>query len=205
MRRIPLALAILGAATVTGCMGGAKSSPTTGSDAQKGVTGQYFVVNLQQPPVGGTITSSAGGIDCGASAVTVDDTVSPPQYAYTYISSACGVNGQTRFPWFQADGTTLTSVTLTAAPAPGKVFISWAGDCSGGANSAGLGTCVLTAGADKSVVAIFGAPGSGHTDALPRYGARAGVDERHPRLLHLPRQHGAGTEHRARLFHLPWG
>ena len=163
MRRIPLALALVAAVALTGCTGGSKSSATTGSDVQKGVTGQYFYVNLHQPPVGGTITSSTGGINCGASSVSVDSTVNPPQYHYVYISNLCGdANGQTSFPWFQADGVTLTTVTLTATPATGNAFIGWAGDCSG--TSA---TCTLTAGADKTVVAIFGAPGSGHGFPFP--------------------------------------
>lgn len=162
MRRIPLALALVGLIALSGCTGGSKSASPTGSDAQKGVAGQYFYVNLHQPPVGGTITSSTGGIDCGASAVTVNDTVTPPQYAYTYIANSCGVNGQTRLPWFQADGTTLNTVTLTATPASGKAFIGWAGDCSGM-----VATCTLTAGADRTVVAIFGPPGSGHGLPFP--------------------------------------
>ena len=101
MRRIPLALALVGAFAVTGCAGGAKPSAPATSGVQKGVTGQYFYVNIHQPPVGGTIASSDGRINCGASAVAVNNAVTPPQYAYTFISSLCGTSGQTQYPLVQ--------------------------------------------------------------------------------------------------------
>ena len=157
MRRIPLALALVGAVAVTGCMGGSKSSATTDSDVQKGVTGSYYYINIK-PPVGGSITSNIGGINCGASAVTVDNAVNPPQYSYTYISSACGINGQTQIPW-------ASPVVLTAVPAAGKAFIGWAGDCSGTALTCTVSTA--SNGADKTVIAIFGEPGSGHGMPFP--------------------------------------
>ena len=77
MRRIPLALALVGAVAVTGCMGGAKSSATNDSGVQKGVTGSYYFVNLFNPPVGGIITSDVGGINCGASSAAVSPEIAP--------------------------------------------------------------------------------------------------------------------------------
>ena len=46
MRRISLALALIGAVAVTGCTGGNAPAGKTDSGVQKGVTGQYFFVNL---------------------------------------------------------------------------------------------------------------------------------------------------------------
>jgi OmcA/MtrC family decaheme c-type cytochrome len=152
MRRISLALALVGAFAV-GCSGGNKA-PSESTGVAKGVTGQYYYVNLFTPPMGGIVTSSIGGINCGASNLSVT-AATPPQYAYTYYpgSNACGVNGQTQFQWAQ-------TVTLTAVPQGGNAFLGWAGDCTGYA------PCVLSAGSDKSVVAIFGQPGTGHPNFM---------------------------------------
>jgi len=45
-----------------------------------------------------------------------------------------------------ADG---TSVTLTATPSPGSIFVGWSGDCTGS------GTCQPTLDADRAVIASF--------------------------------------------------
>lgn len=58
----------------------------------------------------------------------------------------CGSNCSARF---NADGT----VTLTAAPASGKVFSGWGGDCTGTTT-----TCTLTVNAARTVTAAFSAP-----------------------------------------------
>jgi hypothetical protein len=120
----------------------------------KGDAGQYFIVSLSAPPVGGVVTSSVGGLSCGASAVGVDSGVSPPQYAYAWYGLAAGQAskcGDANVPWE-------LPVVLTAVPQGGNAFLSWAGDCAGASP-----TCVLTSGTDKQVIAIFGAPGSAHT------------------------------------------
>ena len=72
----------------------------------------------------GDVTSAPTDISCGASAV---------QCAATYDSSAA------------------TSVTLTATPQPGEVFLGWYGDTCTGAAS----TCVVTMSAAKSITASF--------------------------------------------------
>jgi hypothetical protein len=153
MRRITLALVLMGAGAVSGCYGGNKaSSSSTNSGTQKGATGQYYFVNLFTPPVGGIITSDVGGITCGASSVSVNTAVNPPQYAYAFYGSGAALSdrcGQTRFEWAQ-------TVTLTATGQGGNAFLGWAGDCNG------TGTCTLANGADKAVVAIFGEAGGGH-------------------------------------------
>jgi hypothetical protein len=152
MRRISLALVLLGVGTVTGCYEAKKAASPATAETAKGVTGQYFYVNLFSPPIGGIVTSDVGGIDCGASSATVSNAVSPPQYVYAWYGSAPGQSnhcGQTQFQWAQ-------TVVLTVTPQGGNAFLGWAGDCSG------TGTCTLTNGADKTVVAIFGAAGGGH-------------------------------------------
>ena len=155
MRRIPLALALVGAVAVTGCMGGTKSSATADSGVQKGVAGQSFFVNFFTIPEGGIIQSSDSRINCGAGSTACGIPSTP-------VGGISAVKGQTEYAWFQADGATLTTVTLTATPTAGNAFLAWAGDC-GLANSAG-NVCTLTAGADRMVAAVFGPPGSGHGD-----------------------------------------
>ena len=137
------------------CLGLAGCSMTATPEAadtgtQKGVAGKFYYVNLFTPPLGGIVTSDVGGIRCGAQGVAVASGAS--QYSYTYYAgaSACGTHGQTRFEWNQ-------EVTLTASP-QGGAFLGWAGDCTG------TGPCKLKAGADKSVVAIFGQAGGGHAN-----------------------------------------
>jgi len=152
MRRISLAMALIGAAAAAGCAG--KPAPSVGSDVQQGVQGSYYFVNLFTPPLGGYITSDVGGINCGATSVSVNNAVTPPQYVYQLgTHAACGVAGQTQVAWSQ-------TITLTATPETGKAFLGWAGDCTG------YDPCVLSAGADKGVIAIFGTPGSGHPNFM---------------------------------------
>ena len=62
---------------------------------------------------------------------------------------------QTAYVWSDT-----VTVTLTATGSGENVLIAWAADC------AGADTCTLSAGADKTVVAIFGAPGSGHPNFM---------------------------------------
>jgi OmcA/MtrC family decaheme c-type cytochrome len=162
MRRIPLALALIGAVAVTGCMSGSKApAAKTDSDVQKGVTGSYFFVNLFSKPVGGVISSTDGVISCGATGITVQaDALGVLQYVPTGYYAGADKCGQAQYPWFAADGTTLNTVTLNAVAQGGNEFLGWAGDCSG------YGSCTVTAGADKSVVAVFGKPGTGHPNFM---------------------------------------
>ena len=114
MRRIPLALALVGAVAVTGCMGGTKSSATNDSGVQKGVTGSYFFVNLFSKPVGGIISSTDGVINCGATGITVQDVGGVLQYVPTGYYPGADKCGQAQYNWFASDGTTLNTVTLNA-------------------------------------------------------------------------------------------
>ena len=154
-RAIPVALAAIGL-VVSGCMGGKPSSASSSSGVAKGVTGSYYYVNLFTPPIGGIVTSEPAGISCGASSLgtPTPDSNGVLQYDPLYYPGAdrCGVKGQTRYEWGQ-------TVVLTATPQGTNVLIGWAGDCGGSSP-----TCTVSAGADKSVVAIFGPAGSGHTN-----------------------------------------
>ena len=158
-RSSSVGLAVAVALIMVGC-GSQKPTPAaTGQGIAKGLTGQYFYVNLFTPPVGGIVTSDIGGIACGASSLgtPVADAQGVLQYDPVYYSgaSSCGIQRQTKFQWTE-------TVTLTATPRDTNAFIGWAGDCAGTAP-----TCTLSAGADKSVVAIFGPPGSGHATPFP--------------------------------------
>ena len=145
-RRILLALALVGTISTIGC--GRDDQAVEGTTAAAGKVGSYYYVSMTTPPIGGWVSSSNGALLCGASARTVVNN----QYVYTYYTTPSGVANkctQAKVTWSQ-------TVTLTANPASGYAFTSWAGDCSG------AGTCTLSAGADKSVAAIFGVSGSGH-------------------------------------------
>ena len=158
-RNWSVGVAVVIALVAAGCGFQKKPAPASGSQTAKGVTGQYFYVNLFNPPLGGIVTSDVGGIACGASSLgtAVADAQGVLQYTPVYFAggSSCGTQGQTRFQWTQ-------TVILHAAPQGTNVFIGWAGDCSGT-----IPTCTLSAGADKTVVAIFGPPGSGHSMPFP--------------------------------------
>ncbi len=131
MRRVSLALALMGAVTAAGCSGGAKSS---GSGTERGVSEGTFTVVVQNgqsingttanPSLaikGGYVTSTPAGLDCGVGTHT-----------------ACSAT----FPYDQV-------VVLTATVTDTKyIFWGWAGDCSGN-------TCELTGKADKYILAQF--------------------------------------------------
>ena len=158
-----LLAAVASGFVAAGCSGGKPPGASTSSAVAKGKLGQYFYVNIFTPPIGGVLTSTVGGISCGASSLgtPTPDAGGVLQHNPVYygpgttpswptVSSQCGVNHQTQVAWSD-------TVILTATPLGGNAFLGWAGDCSGQAS-----TCTLSAGADKTVVAIFGSPGSGH-------------------------------------------
>lgn len=147
--RLPARTVLLAATalTIAGCFDA--PLPSAASDRAKGQLGQHFMVNTFWPPVGGTITSSESPtprINCGAasqgSPKADDNGVLQYQWQYYPGADRCGVKGQTQYAWDE-------EVVLTATPAAGYVFYSWAGDCSG------TGTCTLGAGPDRTVVAVF--------------------------------------------------
>lgn len=168
MRRISLAMALIGAAALAGCSAG--SVPDTKSGVAQGTPGTTFKINFFRPPIGGYVTATStvaqpSNVNCGASAMTVVPgnpaaiPVVPDTYAYTYYDVADGALAKTdacsvAYGW----GTLVTpaKVTLTAHAIGSNAFLGWAGDCTG------TTTCVVTAGADKTVVAMFGPAGSAH-------------------------------------------
>jgi hypothetical protein len=140
MRRLSFTVLLATTVVLTGCFTGKTTGSASGGQS-KGEAGSSFSVNVFLPPVGGTISSgeASPSIDrCGESNPGGCGTLNADGFR------------QTIYAWTD-------TVVLTATPDPGKVLISWAGDCSGNAP-----TCTLTAGADKTVVAVFGEPGSGH-------------------------------------------
>jgi hypothetical protein len=139
MRRISLALALVGAMAATGC--GKTSTSNTGGN--RGVSDGTFHVTIQngqnQKPVngvtplaitGGYVTSDVGNIDCG--------------------------EGRTGL--CEADVSIATGVTLTTHGNNGNIVTGWAGDCLPVAQADGTlnTTCKLTGASDKYVVVAFG-------------------------------------------------
>jgi uncharacterized repeat protein (TIGR02543 family) len=164
--------AILLAVTValTGCMSGKPTEPApSATAAKKGQFGSYYYVNLFTPPVGGVITSSetpTPRINCGASGLgtPTEDENGVLQYHPDFYpgASSCGdAQGQTQYQWGD-------TVVLTAAARTGYTFYGWAGDCSG------TGACTLTAGADKTVVAVF-TNGTSWNLTVAKFGTGAGT------------------------------
>lgn len=144
MRRISLALALLGAVAAAGC-GGAGNSGSSSSSGRKGVAQGNFTVTVQNGQAiggianpslaitGGYVTSVPAGIDCG---------VAP--------HAACSFN----FPL-----NTPVTLTATAVGNDGALpfqFLGWAGACQGET------PCQLTGNADKYIVTMFGGARSGH-------------------------------------------
>jgi hypothetical protein len=163
--------AILLAVTValTGCMSGkpTESAPSA-TTAKKGQFGSYYYVNLFTPPVGGVITSSetTPRINCGASSLgkpkaDADGVLQYDPVFYPGASSCGDAQGQTQYQWGD-------TVVLTAAASTGYTFYGWAGDCSGS------GACTLTAGADKTVVAVF-TNGTSWNLTVAKFGTGAGT------------------------------
>ena len=139
MRRISLALALIGAIAATGCGQSGSDDGTGGNPGIKEGTftivvqnGQAMVTGQPENPslriVGGRVTStSTPALNCGGE-----------------TNVACSITVSNRAP-----------VTLTAVPDSGLALLAWAGDCQGSATS-----CVLTGPSDKYIVAVFGLPGT---------------------------------------------
>jgi predicted CxxxxCH...CXXCH cytochrome family protein len=112
---------------------GNKPTPAAGSTGeQKGQYGVFYFVSVSRP-VGGTIRSADGKIDCGTAGGTAN-ACAPASYLW------------------------LEPATLSAITDDGQFFQAWAGDCSGAVADGG---CILdtdTSGADKWVVAVFNPP-----------------------------------------------
>ncbi len=134
MGRLSKIAVLLGATVVIAGCGGNQPTPAGTSGEQKGVFGVSYYVSVSRP-VGGTITSADGRIDCGTAGGT-KNLCEPVSFAWGATAS------------------------FTATADTGQFFQSWAGDCSG-AVASGVGGCslnTLTYGSDKWVVAVFNPP-----------------------------------------------
>jgi len=132
--RIPTFLIL--ATSIAGCFQGSSTKST--QSTKQGQLGVFYIVNVSRP-VGGTITSADGQINCGLPS-TGKDACGPATYSWN------------------------VTATLTAVPNAGQVLMSWAGDCTG-SNSCVLDT--RGSGADKWVVAVFNAQGQvGHGNIM---------------------------------------
>ena len=132
MRPSRTATILVAALSVAGCFSG--SSSKSKQAEQQGQLGVFYLVTVSRP-VGGTVTSTDGQVNCGPANSGKD---------------ACG---PATFSWN-------VTATLNAAPNAGQVFVAWAGDC-GGTGTCTLDT--KGNGADKYVVAVFNpATNAGH-------------------------------------------
>jgi hypothetical protein len=169
MRRISLALALVGAVTAAGCSGGAKSSST---GTNPGVADGTFKVTVQNGQDGNTglaikggyVTSTPAGINCGAGVAT-------QVCSYSFATG--------------------TAVTLNSYPATGNLLLGWAGDCFG------AGACVLTGNADKYIVVQFGteADRTGHANLTdPVLHVSAYLERNNNDGMQCSSCHGAGLQ-----------
>lgn len=145
MRRISLAVALLGAVAAAGCGGSGNSSGTT---SNRGTPGSTFTVTVRQP-TGGTIRSGY----MNGSTFTANNLI---------ICGTAGTLCAADFPWDPSLANSVVALQATADT--GKIIEGWAGDCTG---SAAL--CVLSGNADKFVLARFSAPDAiaGHPNWEP--------------------------------------
>jgi hypothetical protein len=136
MRRISLALALVGAMAATGCGTGSTGAAKAGT--APGVAEGTFRITVQNGqgqtrnattgvlPLelrGGVVTSTPAGIECGEGVAV----------------QRC----EAEFP-------VGTAVTMTATAIAPKQFLQWSGDCQG------TGPCSFSGGADRYLVASFG-------------------------------------------------
>jgi hypothetical protein len=139
MRRISLAVALIGAVAAAGCGGGAKPASTA---TAKGVSGNPFTVTvvITNANNGNSVASADGNINCSAAPYKSADGKSQ------VIPPGCSF----QFP----KGTSLP-IVLTATK--GSLFFNgWYGDCSGALDGTGAPvTCSLSGPADAYVVANF--------------------------------------------------
>ncbi len=116
-------------ATVAACGGNAPTPVGGDSGAQKGKFGVFYLVSVARP-VGGTIKTADGRLDCGTA------------------GSGHDLCGPVSFDWG-------VPAVLSAYPDAGLLFQSWAGDCGSAVALSGCRLDTVVDGADKFVAAIF--------------------------------------------------
>ena len=126
MRRISLALALLGAVAAAGCGGAGSSSPAS-AGGNKGVEQASFKLVVRGEgsftqgastfilPKGGVVTAAAAGIDCGTSWDATN--------LVTVLHTSC----EATLPYSTAN----VAVTATPTSARGYAVWGWAGACTG--------------------------------------------------------------------------
>ena len=123
---LALAVATLGLAAC----GGQKAAQGPAAGEQGGTFGQYYIVSVSRP-VGGTIRSSDGRINCGT------------------VGGGNDLCAPVSFGW-------KVEAEITAIPDPELYFQSWAADCDAPGPTCTLDTS--NSGADKWVAAVFNPP-----------------------------------------------
>ncbi len=161
MRRISLALALLGAVAAAGCGGAGNGSD--GSGGARGVQQGYITVTIQNgqnqavnSPLqikGGAVTSTPAGINCGVDAAGVALPIAGCTATFP-LGSAITLNAVAASSIL--DPYVSTTTVLGAQGAFPYQFFGWAGDCQGDT------TCALSGNADKYVVAQFAGKRANH-------------------------------------------
>ncbi len=124
-----LAAVVMVTLAVAGC-GGGTPTPVGGSTSeQKGKFGVFYLVSVARP-VGGTIKTADGRLDCGT------------------VGSGHDLCSAVSFDWG-------VQAVLSAYPDAGVFFQSWAGDCGSAVALEGCKLDTVSSGADKFVAAIF--------------------------------------------------
>jgi hypothetical protein len=132
-RNVSTGIALAICCVTVACGGNAPTPASVTTGEMKGKYGVFYYVNVSRP-VGGTINSGDGKIDCGTVVGEVHDLCGPALYNWTDKASLTAIPDTTTDPKFY--------------------FQSWAGDCSGAIPSG----CILDTiafGADKWVAAVF--------------------------------------------------
>lgn len=132
-----LAALAMAAVVIAGCGGNTPTPAGTTGGELKGKFGVFYVVNVSRP-VGGTIRSTDGLIDCGP------------------VTGTKNLCGPVSYDWDHP-------IALSATADVGQYFQTWAADCSGAVAVDGCVLDTATGGADKWVAAVFNPPGQlGH-------------------------------------------
>ncbi|HET8723303.1 MAG TPA: CxxxxCH/CxxCH domain-containing protein [Anaeromyxobacteraceae bacterium] len=135
MGRASRAFVVAAAGLLASACGNRPTPSGAAATESKGLVGVHYVVNVSRP-VGGTIRSADGRIECGT------------------VGTGKDLCAPVSFPW-------ASTAVLTATPDAGMVFVTWAADCSSAAPSCSLSTAA--GGADKWAAAVFSTPdGQGH-------------------------------------------
>jgi OmcA/MtrC family decaheme c-type cytochrome len=158
MRRISLALALIGAVAAAGC--GGTTSPTGTSD-NRGIPGKTFTVEVRgetpvynpDPLVATTVFIPGGGVVTSADNVIKCGTVNGVPFF------ACKAD----YPWGEPASSSTATLTATPDLDPDgnpstnnpNLYYAFAGDCSGGGGVGKTTTCTVQGNTDRAVLVRF--------------------------------------------------